>query len=109
LPEPFPPHPQWLRIGSDFVTVEVLARPSSQRPGLLRVEARGLVIAVASPPEKGKANDELMATIADIVGVARAEVSILRGASTRNKVIRIANVEPSMMARRLSGLAVKAK
>jgi uncharacterized protein len=89
--------------------VEVLARPGSQRRGLVRIEPRGLVIAVASPPEKGKANQELMATIADIAEVARAEVSILRGASTHNKVIRIDTAEPSTMARRLSGLIVKAK
>ncbi len=86
------------------MTIEIVARPGSQRRGLLRVERRGLVIGVASPAEKGKANDELIATIADIAGVARGAVSILRGAVTRNKVVRIATAKPSEVARRLSVL-----
>ena len=65
-----------------FVTIEVLARPGSRRIGLLRVEARGLVIGVASPAEKGRANEELIATIANMAGVPRDKVSILRGSSS---------------------------
>jgi uncharacterized protein YggU (UPF0235/DUF167 family) len=97
-------HPQWLRSGAGFVTIEIVARPGSQRLGLLRVEPRGLVIGIASPAEKGKANQELIATIADMAGVARGAVSILRGAGTRNKVVRIASVQPSEIARRLCAM-----
>jgi uncharacterized protein YggU (UPF0235/DUF167 family) len=67
------------------------------------------VIGVASPAEKGKANQELLATIAAIAGVARGEVSILRGAGTRSKVVRIASAQPSEIARRLSMLVERAK
>lgn len=91
------------------MTIEIVARPGSQRRGLLRVEPRGLVIGLASPAEKGKANDELIATIADVAGVARGEVSILRGAGTRSKVVRIVTTQPSEIARRLSMLAEEAK
>jgi uncharacterized protein len=91
------------------VTIGIVARPGSQRRGLLRIEPRGLVIGVASPAEKGKANDELIATIAEIAGVARGEVSILRGAGTRNKVVRIATSRPSEIARRLSSPVAEAK
>ncbi len=106
---PDAPHPPWLRSGSDFVTIEIVARPGSQRPGLLRVESRGLVIGVASPAEKGKANHELIATVADMVEVARGEVAILRGIGTRNKVVRIATTHPSEMVRRICELTSKAK
>jgi uncharacterized protein len=109
LPESRWPQPPWLKIGPNFVTIEIIARPGSQRRGLLRAEPRGLVIAIASPAEKGKANAELMATIADIAGVARGEVSILRGANARTKVVRIATAQPSEIARRISDLVEKAK
>ncbi len=98
MPEANPP---WLTIGPDAVTIEVLARPGSRRIGLLRVEARGLVIGVASPAEKGRANEELIATIANMAGVPRDKVSILRGAAARNKVVRIATVQPAEIERRL--------
>jgi uncharacterized protein len=99
---PDAPVPKWLRTGVDFVTIEIIARPGSQRRGLLRIEPRGLVIGIASPAEKGKANEELIATIANIAGVARAEVSILRGTGARNKVLRIASEQPSAIARRIT-------
>ena len=109
MPDSRGPHPQWLRKGSDFVTIEIVARPGSQRRGILRVEPRGLVVGVAAQAEMGKANDELLATIADVAGVARGEVSILRGASTRSKVVRIATAQPLEIARRLFALAEEAK
>jgi hypothetical protein len=106
---PDAPHPPWLRTGADFVTIEVLARPGSQRRGLLKVESRGLVIGVASPAEKGQANEELVATVADMAEVPRSEVTILRGGATRNKVFRIATSTPSNLARRLEMLTSEAK
>jgi len=106
---PDAPHPQWLRTGSDFVTIEVVARPGSQRRGLLRVEPRGLVIGLASPAEKGKANEELIATIAEVAGVHRREVSILRGAASRTKVLQIATAQPAEITSRLLGASVIAK
>jgi uncharacterized protein (TIGR00251 family) len=102
-------HPQWLRAGSDFVTIEIVARPGSQRRGVLRAEPRGLVIGIASPAEKGKANDELIAAIANIAGVPRGEVSILRGAGARSKVVRIATAHPSAVAQRVLAASAGAK
>jgi uncharacterized protein len=96
-------------MGAGFVTIEVVARPASQRRGLLRVESRGLVIGVVSPAEKGQANEELIATVADMVEVPRGEVAILRGTSARTKVIRIATTEPAQIAERLYRINLKAK
>ena len=96
----------WVRVGPDFVTIEIVARPKSGRRGPLRIEPRGLVIAVSSPAEKGRANTELIATIADLAGVSRSAVTILRGASARFKVMRIKTAEPAMMTERLSSLAL---
>jgi uncharacterized protein (TIGR00251 family) len=102
-----PSYPSWLRCGADCVTIEVLARPGSPRRGILRIEPRGVVIGVASPAEKGKANDELAAVIAQIVGVPRTAVSIIRGASARAKVVRVAAATPTVVAERIAALAVE--
>lgn len=56
---------------------------------------------MASPAEKGKANDELIAIVANIAEVPRREVSILRGAATRNKVLRIASAQAAAVAQRI--------
>jgi uncharacterized protein (TIGR00251 family) len=72
---------------------------------VLGVGARGLMIGIASPAEKGKANEELIGVIADIAGTARREISIVRGAATRNKVTRIASAHPDVVAARIIRMA----
>jgi uncharacterized protein YggU (UPF0235/DUF167 family) len=70
---------------------------------LLRVELSGPVIGLGSPAEKGRANDELIALVADIAGLASSDVSILRGANSRLKVVRIECVRarPEAVAQRI--------
>ncbi len=76
---------------------------------MLKVEARGLMIGVASPAEKGHANEELIATIAEMAKVPRGAVTILCGTATRSKVFRIATSTPSDLARQLEALRPEAK
>ena len=101
--------PPWLNVGSDFVTIEVLARPASPRRGVLRIEQRGPVIGVTAAAEKGKANAELIALVAELAEVPRAAVSIVRGDVVRTKVIRIATPAPAEIARRLAKLLPRGK
>lgn len=98
--------PSWLRSAADSVTIEVLARPGSPRRGILRVESRGIVIGIRSPAEKGKANDELIATVAEVAEVPRSAVSIIRGVGARAKVVRIAATDSAALVRRLTTLAL---
>jgi len=91
----------WLRVGNDFVTIEVVVRPSSPRREVLRTDARGIVIAIASPPERGKANDELIRLIAKLAQVPRSAVAILSGETSRRKVVKITTNEPTALAAKL--------
>lgn len=54
-----------------------------------------LKIAVAAPPEKGKANAELTAFLAARLGVRHRDVTIDRGHGSALKLIRIANTTPA--------------
>ncbi len=90
--------PRWLTSGEGFVTVQVIARPGSSRRGILRQEERGLVIALNSQPSKGRANDELVDFLADLLGMPRSAVSITRGHTARVKTVRIAAQEPARIA-----------
>ena len=63
------------------------------------------MIGLGAAPEKGRANDELIALVADIARVARSNISILRGAGARIKVLRIecakGRVTPAEVAERI--------
>jgi uncharacterized protein YggU (UPF0235/DUF167 family) len=48
-----------------------------------------LVARVAAPPVDGKANAAVCALIAESYGVPKSRVSVVRGASARDKVVRV--------------------
>ena len=65
------------------------------QPGAKRTEVAGrhgeaLKIRLAAPPVDGKANGELLRYLADAFGVPLRNVRLVRGESSRRKVVRIA-------------------
>ena len=66
------------------------------QPGASRTEYAGLhgeahKIRLAAPPVDGKANDALIAFLAQIFGVRRRDVEIVAGGSSRRKIVRISD------------------
>jgi uncharacterized protein YggU (UPF0235/DUF167 family) len=82
-----------------------MARPGASRVGLLRVDSRGLVIGIAAAPECGKANAELIDTVARMAGVARSAVELAAGTAARRKSLRIICADPAAIAARLTAMA----
>ena len=72
------------------------------------MEERGIVIGIAAPAERGKANDELIRFLAKLAGVPRAAVSIIRGETGRRKTLRIESASPARHAARLMDGSLKA-
>ena len=65
------------------------------QPGASRTEVTGthgdaLKVRLAAPPVDGKANAELLRFLAEVFGVPRRNVTLLRGELSRAKVVRIA-------------------
>ena len=49
-----------------------------------------LKVQLAAPPERGRANAELVSLLAGLLGVPKASVSVARGESARRKVVLVA-------------------
>jgi uncharacterized protein len=88
----------WLVSGEGFVNLQVVAKPGSAQRRVLRGDARGLLIALNSQPSKGRANEELIEFLADLLGTPRSSVTIIRGHSARVKTVRIANPQSARVA-----------
>ncbi len=67
--------------------------PKSAKPGIERLGESTYKIKVKAPPEKGKANKEVMEMIADYFHVPKSKVRILRGHTAQKKTIEIAGLE----------------
>jgi uncharacterized protein (TIGR00251 family) len=77
-------------------TVRIRVRAGSSRDGLVRVEDGTIVIRVTAPPRDGRANNAVCRFVAKRVGVPPSRVRILRGARSREKVLRIEGVDQAV-------------
>ena len=79
----------FLRETPDGVTLSVRATPRAGRDEVVGVEAGLLRVRLAAAPVEGAANEALVALLAAWLGVPRSQVSIVRGGSSRHKVVAV--------------------
>jgi uncharacterized protein (TIGR00251 family) len=85
-------NPPFLREGGSGVTLEVSIAPKSSRDAVLGEHGGRLKIALTAPPVDGKANEALIAFLASALGVPKRNITILRGQSSRQKVVEVMGV-----------------
>jgi len=71
------------------ITLQVKVKPRARDSSLARAADGTWVARLKSPPVDGKANEELVALIAEHFGVRRAAVVIKAGASGRMKLVQV--------------------
>jgi uncharacterized protein (TIGR00251 family) len=74
------------------ITFDVLVQPRASRAKVGPVHDGRLKIAVTSPPVDGEANAAVIELLARTLGVARSAVSVVAGATSRRKTVRITGV-----------------
>jgi uncharacterized protein (TIGR00251 family) len=71
-------------------TFQVRVHPRARKNAITGVVGDALKLALTAPPVEGRANDACIAFLAEFLNVPRSSVTIAAGASSRNKVIRVA-------------------
>lgn len=84
------------------VVVAVHAQPGAGRTEVVGRHGDALKVRVAAPPEGGRANEALLAVLADRLGVPLRAVSLAAGASSRRKQVRVEGVALDVVAERLT-------
>ena len=69
--------------------VSVWAKPGSKKPGVGGRHGDALIVAVAARPIDGRANDAVVAALAEALDVAKREVRIVGGHTGRAKRVEI--------------------
>lgn len=77
------------REGRADVVLAIRVHPGARKSEVVGFHGDALKIRLAAPPVDGRANDELLRFLAEAFGVPRANVALLRGASSRSKLVRI--------------------
>ena len=81
-------HP-WLREEAGALVLTVHVQPGARRSEVAGIHGDAIKIRLAAPPIEGRANDELVRFVAQAFGVAQRQVAIVRGETSRRKVVRI--------------------
>ena len=78
-----------LKMDGNAVLLSVKVVPGASRTGYQGLLGDRAKIAVSAPPEKGKANKAVIALLADLLGIAERNISVVAGATSMHKTLRI--------------------
>ena len=89
-------------MAADHALLSVRVQPRAKRSEVVGEREGAVVVRVAAPPVDGKANAALCALLARELGVAKSAVSVVRGASARDKVVRVDGLSDEELASQLA-------
>lgn len=69
--------------------IQIKVKPNSRASWLEQNDDGTWLAQIKAPPVDGKANEELMALVANHFGCRKSEVSIKSGGSSRTKLVQI--------------------
>lgn len=75
------------------VMIRVKVQPRSSKKGIGAVAGDVLKVYLTSPPVDGAANEQLIEILSKELGVKKSAVHIVRGLSSREKVIEVRGLE----------------
>lgn len=91
------------------VVLEFKVIPNAKAQGFEQSSGGQLKCRLKSKPEGGKANEELIKFIAKKLGVSTDDIKLLRGATARNKLIKIDTKIPQQDALLRLGIEIQGK
>ncbi len=93
-----------LREGRGALLLPLRVRPRAGREGLLGLRAGRLLVAIHEAPERGRANEAVLRLLAEAFAVPRSALALVAGATSRDKIVRIAGLSLEEGRRRLRGI-----
>jgi uncharacterized protein (TIGR00251 family) len=83
------------------VSFAVKVHPRARKNAITGVVGEALKLALTAPPVDGRANAAVTEFFADLFEIPRSSVTIASGATSRNKVVRIAGITSQAVEQRL--------
>jgi uncharacterized protein (TIGR00251 family) len=84
------PGPVWRRTGPDgSITLDIHCQPGAKRTEIAGLYGTAIKIRLAAPAVEGRANEALIAFLAESFGVPRRNVTLVRGETGRAKSVNI--------------------
>ncbi|RUM31708.1 MAG: DUF167 domain-containing protein [Aquifex sp.] len=71
------------------MVINVKVTPKAKKEEVKKVSDNQFIVKVKEAPEKGKANERVIELLSKHFGIPKTKIKIVRGATSRNKVIEI--------------------
>ena len=88
-------------MGMGGTRLRLRVAPGSRRPGFAGRHGEGWKVRVAQPPEGGRANDAVVALLAETLELPKSAVTIVSGHARRDKIVALEGIDPAEIDRRL--------
>jgi uncharacterized protein (TIGR00251 family) len=85
--------------------LRIRVSPGARRTELVGRQGEAWKIRVAAPPERGRANDAVLKLLAERLRIPAAGLTLVSGASARDKVVELRGLAAEEADRRLQGPA----
>ena len=82
----------WIQPVTGGVSLNVKVQPRASRNEIGEVVGAQLKVRVTAPPVDAAANQAVVLLLAEVLGCSRAAVQLVRGATSRSKVIHVHGV-----------------
>lgn len=90
-----------IRALPDGCTIAVRVHPGTKRNAIHGTHDGALKVSLSAPPADGRANEALIAFMAERLGLPRSRVSLVSGAASRSKTLRIRGLNASEVESRI--------
>jgi uncharacterized protein (TIGR00251 family) len=84
-----------IRETPDGAVIAVNVRPKAKQEGITGIHDGALKIGVNAPPEKGKANSAVISVLAKVLGMAKENIELHAGATSRKKKFIVYGISKS--------------
>jgi uncharacterized protein len=88
-------------VSTSTVRLNLRVAPGAKRTAIVGPHGNGWKVSVAAPPERGRANDELVSLLARELDLARRDVRVVAGLGGRDKVVELGGITVEEAERRL--------
>jgi uncharacterized protein (TIGR00251 family) len=85
-----------------MASINLRVTPGASRDALMGWQGDVLRLRVAAPAQRGKANDAVLRLLAAALGIERRRLRIVRGETSRQKVVSVDGLEQAEIRARLS-------
>lgn len=75
------------------VVIKFRVKPNANKNRIVGRYGDGYKVEVSAPPERGKANVELIRFLSDLLSVKKSAIEIISGETSRDKLIKVYGLE----------------